>query len=169
MIIVHGKIVDWDLQFFASLSGLLDSQLEELERTAREVPDPDAWGVYDHYEEVCGIGFVACQRYLAAIYGSLAITKPKALALGQRLDCGLTVAQAVNHAANYWKHHDEWHRKKEEKRDANTKQAIEKFGVKVGRDYVLSCVLTGLTHSPTRFKALVSLMEEWREEVRKHA
>ncbi len=168
MLIINGEAYDWDLQFLESVLKLLDSHLEELDRSSREVPDPDSWGVFDHYEEVCGIGFVACQRYLAAIYGSLKLEKHTALAQGARMACGFTVARAVNHAANYWKHHDEWP-PVEGKRELDTRRAIESFGGRIGVDYPLSSVLAGLTSKPHRLGALLGRLEAWREEIRKNA
>jgi hypothetical protein len=167
MFTAGGKVVDFDLEFLESISAVIDAHLDKLDRLAEQVSDPDALGVYDRAEEVYGIGFVVCQRYLAAIYGTLGVKKPQALRIGPRTAVGLTVAQAVNHAANYWKHHDEWRR--EEKRGADTKRAIEKFGFKIGRDYVLSCVFASLTSPPHRLKGLVRQLEAWREDLRKCA
>jgi hypothetical protein len=160
MITSRGKVLDFDLEFLASISVAIDAHLDQLDRLAEQVPDPDAWGVYDRAEEVYGIGFVVCQRYLAAIYGTLGVKKPQALRFGPKTAVGFTVAQAVNHAANYWKHHDERQKKK---------RAIEKFGFKIGRDYVLSCVFASLTPPPHRLKGLVQHLEAWREDLRKNA
>jgi len=169
MITIRGEVLDFDLEFLDSISAVIDAHLDQLDRLAEQVPDPDACGIYDRFEEVYGIGFVVCQRYLAAIYGTLEVKKPKALQFGPKTAVGLTVAQAVNHAGNYWKHHDEWQKKKEGKREADTKRAIEKFGFKIGRDYVLSCVFASLTPPPHRLKGLVQQLEVWREDLRKNA
>ena len=168
MLIIDGHICDWDMAFLGTVLKLLDSRLEELDAVAATTSDPESHGVCDHYEEVCGVGFVACQRYLAAACGWLKIEKHVALTKGPRVPSGLTIAQAVNHAANYWKHHDEWSGEETE-RELKTKRAIEGFGGTIGHDYPLSCVLAETTNRTCRLTDLIPRLEEWRNEIRNGA
>jgi hypothetical protein len=62
----------------------------------------------DNVEFEVGIGFVVCQRYLTSVYGLYELDKGQALDAGPRSCKKYTKAELVNHAANYWKHRDEW-------------------------------------------------------------
>lgn len=104
---IDEKVVDYDLDLLRELLQLLDAQLDRLGKWAARADDADREGIYDSEEHVVGLGFVACQTYLVATYGAMLVKKPKALGFGPPHRSGYTIAQLVNHAANYWKHRDE--------------------------------------------------------------
>lgn len=106
-----GRIYDSEIEYLEEVLHLLDGRLERLLANAPEftpewVP-PDSWDVYDSAEHTTGLGLVACQSYLAASYSYRKIAKAVALRNGPVHPCGLTIVEIINHAANYWKHHDE--------------------------------------------------------------
>jgi hypothetical protein len=70
-----GTIFDFDLEFLREAVRLLDAQLEHLEGEATRLADPDAFGVYDTVEYIVGLGFTACQGYLASTYGQLRVKR----------------------------------------------------------------------------------------------
>jgi hypothetical protein len=158
--------IDYDLELLADLMHVIDDQLDRIVRQSTRVDDPDAMGYFDRAEHITGLGFVACQAHMASTYGFLHVSKPVALARGPRHSCGRTVAELVNHAANYWKHNSEWPLGKNDSRRAKIIAAFEAIGFPVGVDYPLSGVLTELTapHAAS-FGPIVTALESWRNDV----
>ena len=74
--------LDFDLGFLADLLALLDSHLTTLRTAALNNPDADGQGIFHSQDYIVGIGFVACQGYIAATYSQLSLNKGRALALG---------------------------------------------------------------------------------------
>jgi hypothetical protein len=103
-----GRVLDYDMQFLEELLQLLDGPLERLLASVSEFVDPDSWGAFDSAEYTIGLGLVACQSYLVATYSDLEIEKVIALKSGPVHSSGQTIVELINHAANFWKHHDEW-------------------------------------------------------------
>jgi hypothetical protein len=171
MFFVHkSKVCDADLEFLKEHLTLIDTQLDKIDERANEHPDPDSFGVFDTAEGVTGLGFVACQWYLAATYGFLRIDKKPALAAGPRHRSGMTIVEIVNQAANYWKHKDEWPLKKNVRDEVRITEALSAIGVSTERDYVLTSVLAEIAPSkPVRFRTLISSLEGWRDTLREHA
>jgi hypothetical protein len=161
LILGDGEILDFDLQFLRELVRLLDAQLEDIEKQATHVSDVDAFG--EAFEYIAGIGFVACQGYLAVTYGSLGVKKQDALKKKPGHRSGYTIAELVNHAANFWKHHEEWPLNPNSRQQAATLAALAALDIE-GKDYPLSCALAALV-LPTRgrFHALLSHLEAWRD------
>jgi hypothetical protein len=89
------------------------------------------------------------------------------LALGRRHSEAHTVAEAINHAANYWKHHSEWHWVYGTRRHERTFDAIDSCGfIPDPSEYPLSGILTELvTPSFSAFIPLVPKLEEWRNQL----
>ena len=166
MLIIDGHVCDSDLWFLRSVLETLDLRLAELDLAASKTTDPESSGICDPYEELCGVGFVTAQRYLAAVCGWYYVEKHIALKTGPEIGWGLTIAQIINSAANYWKHHDEWWTA-DPKPKMKRKDPLEAFGDSIGYDYPLSCILAGLSEQPYRLSKLVPKLEEWRYSVRK--
>ena len=164
---MKGKVAwDPDLEFLVEHFTLIDTQLDKIDQKAENSPDPDSFGIFDTAESVTGLGFVACQRYLAATSGWVRINKRSALALGPRHPSGMTIPQIINHAANFWKHQDDWRIEKNSKAEVRTREALEKVGVSTKRSYVLSNVLAMIAPSkPERFRTLIPILTAWREEL----
>ena len=162
---VDGTIFDFDLQFLREVAQLLDAQLKRLEAEAKKVEDPDGFGVFDSAEHIVGLGFTACQNYLVATYGSLRVRKDKALGVGPKHRGGCTIAALVNHAANFWKHHDEWSLNPNDSRQARTMAGLATVGIEPD-GYPLAHLLAALV-LPTsdQFQALLSHLEAWRDAV----
>ncbi|PZR71847.1 MAG: hypothetical protein DLM73_14975 [Chthoniobacterales bacterium] len=109
MFLKNGSTVcDYDLDFLRRYLALIDAQLANVTDAARGCYDADQFGMLDDFESVAGLGFVACQRYLAATLGWMKLTKHIALRAGPKHAAGVSVAEVINHVANYWKHQDEW-------------------------------------------------------------
>jgi hypothetical protein len=158
-----GTALDIDLGFLRDLVQLLDRHLEQLEREAAVLPDPDGSGVFESADYLVGLGLVACQGYLAATYGFLRIEKQEALKRGPMHCSGYTIAELVNHGANFWKHRDEWTVDPNKAAQERTLAALAALGCE-GHDYPLTSLLAALvlpTHG--RLQALLSHLEAWRD------
>jgi hypothetical protein len=154
--------MDINIGLLKDILQVLDKQLETLEQEAAECPDPDSFGIFDQGESTIGLGFAACQQYIAATYGRLRIPKENAIRVGPRHQSGMYTAEVVNHAANFWKHHDEWHI--EGKPNKKVVSAIEKLGFQVTDCYLLTSVLASTVNpEPCRFAPVISLLKIWRD------
>src|SRR5260370_1283722 len=102
-------LIDVETSVLRTLITTIGQQLEEVCRKSVETnEDPEALGYFDSAEHLTGLGFVACQTYMATVYGHLRIEKLNALNAGPAHLSGQTKVQIINHAANYWKHNNEW-------------------------------------------------------------
>ena len=124
---------DGDLQLLAQHLEHLDDALAGLNDRISASPDPDAEGLLDTGEYFIGAGFAAVQRYLSATYPYLEIAKSEALTVPPDAGGGVSVVQAINAGANYWKHLDEWGLRNIVFRDMNSlsriaRQTIERCG-----------------------------------------
>ena len=161
-------LLDYDLELLKGIVRTIDQHLETINQRSTEVDDADSFGYFDQAEHALGLGFVACQTYISAICGQLGTKKQDALSFGPQHSSGQTVVQIVNHAANYWKHSDEWLLNKNHKKKKYIEIAFEAIGASVETDYPLSNVLMEIT-SPRKasFESLVELLIIWNEELSK--
>ncbi len=84
-----------------------------------------------------GIGFVVCQKFLTSVYGLYSLEKTTALDVGPRHSEKYTKAQLVNHAANYWKHRDEWDLERDTRGRSQLSQMIVATKLNIAR-YVVA-------------------------------
>jgi hypothetical protein len=163
------SIYDWfaddEFRILEELIEVIDGHLDRLDRAVQTCPDPDAWDLSDPIDAACGLGFAAIQQYLASTAAFRAVDKSKALGCGPALASGQTVAESVNHAANWWKHCDEWQLGKKSSREVKTTQGIESFVPNDERD-VLSAALRVLANpDAARFAAVLPLIKSWRDDL----
>jgi hypothetical protein len=163
-LIGDADVWDLDLDYLQKHLSLIDAHLDIVAKEARGCGDPDAFGVFDEIESLVGFGFAACQRYLTATYGWMKLTKGAALAAGPKHRSGLSIAEIVNHTANYWKHHEEWNGEKTSKQQQRTEAGMKLIGV-LDSDYPVSNALGELT-TGTAFKPLLSDLRQWRDQLR---
>jgi len=168
MLITLGKSVwDTDLDMLAELLAVIDAQLETVLQRCDDPSLAGQLGYFDSAEHITGLGFVACQAYLTAIYGSLNVKKLNALSIGPHHSSGQTTVEIINHAANFWKHHDEWHLDKSGACQDRVRKAFDAVGFPVDLDYPLVGILSELVvPESAAFKSLVGKLRQWREEMR---
>lgn len=142
---MRDQLLTIETNLSTELVELIDARLEELTDKWGAPEVAELLGYYDSMEHLTGLGFVACQSYVTAIYGILGVPKRKALRLGPNHGSGSSVATIVNAAANYWKHNHEWHMEKSSKRREAIEAAFDEVGFPVGTEYPLSGVLTELS------------------------
>jgi hypothetical protein len=158
------RVSDLEITFLEKHLSLIDAQLDVIADDAKKVGDPDMFGHLDDAESLTGLGFVACQRFQTAVYPHQKATKDAALSVGPSHDSGLTIAQIVNHAANYWKHEDEWRHESPTKQQQRTRAAIELLNGGA-TDYPLSCVLAEITGGDYHFCRLLPQLTIWYEQL----
>jgi len=165
---MHTLWIEAELENLAKLIAAIDRHLSEICARSVEVDDADSFGYFDSAEHATGLGLVACQTYMAAVYGTLGVEKRRALTFGPKHLGGLPKVQIINHAANYWKHNNEWASDRRAARQLAIEQAFEAVGFPVGTDYPLSGVLTELANPyPASLAAVVSTLEDWKAELYK--
>ncbi len=105
------------------------------------------------------------KRFLTSICGLYGLKKNKALSVGPSHSDQYTIAQLVDHAANYWKHSNEWNYEKKHNRQI----VIEKALKSVGADRCGAPLMGVLTEiSPKKesgFESLVDELERWAYQV----
>jgi hypothetical protein len=156
-------LLDAELDVLAKVITTIDQQLDEVIQESTRIDDPDSFGYFDIAEQLTGLAFVACQTYMATVYGYLRLEKQKALTMGARHSGGLTKVEIINHAANYWKHNNEWSIDRSVARRNAIEKAFESVGFPVGTDYPLSGVLTEVA-SPNgaTFRPVLNILESWK-------
>lgn len=158
--------IERELETLLELVRLLDKQLSELSNKSVDAEDADAYGYFDTMEHLVGLAMVIGQTYLATVCGAISIEKKLGMKMGPSHFGGKTKAEIINHAANYWKHNNEWGTERSDRRQQAIEEAFESVGFPVGTDYPLSGVLTEL--SDPRFAsldALVDILLEWKSAV----
>jgi hypothetical protein len=156
-------LLDYEAGQIKDLILMIDAKLSELVDTSSQVDDPDGFGYFDSAEHLIGLGCVTCQAYMTAVYGILGIDKSTALSQGPEHPSGTTIASAVNHAANYWKHNNEWAVGTTAARQARIEAAFEGLGFPVGTEYPLSGILMEVS-SPDHasFQSIMTKLDNWR-------
>jgi hypothetical protein len=167
-ILKDGAVWDPDLDFLAEILFLLDKQRMSMTGAWKDAETADSCGVFDSAEHITGLGFVACQAYITATHGFLKVEKSSALAFGPRHKTGKSVVKIIHHAANYWKHHDEWPLDKSAANQDRIRIAFDEVGISAARDYPLSGILTTLAEpEPPAFKPLIGKLASWRDDLRR--
>jgi len=160
--------LDYEIAIISGLVIAIDKQLSEICETAVATGGADDFGYYDAAEHATGIGLVACETVIATVCGGLGIEKSTALKLGPMHAGGLTKVQIINHAANYWKHNNEWSHERTDNRQKAIARAFDSVGFPVDTDYPLSGVLTELTAPEcASLSAVLSVLAEWKSTVMK--
>jgi hypothetical protein len=156
----------YEIGLIKDLILMIDEKLADLLERSNDVDDPDALGYFDSAEQLTGLGLVACQTYMTAVYGILGIAKRDALLSGPRHSTGSTIVALINHGANYWKHNNEWSVSKDSRQREYTKKAFESVGFPVDLDYPLSGMLTELVAPEyASFAAILDKLEDWVREL----
>ena len=161
-----GRVNDYDMQFLEELLELLDGHIERLSANVPEFIDADSWGVHDSTEYTVGLGFVACQSYLAATYGDLKVEKVAALKSGPKHASGRPIVELINHAANFWKHPDEWSLPSNKGRGERVCDALDALFADDTCCYPVTTILQALVFARSnRLQALLPHLRAWRDDL----
>ena len=158
--------LDAQLESLGELIGMIDQELDAICQKSTQVGDADSFGYFDSAEHVTGLGFVACQTYMATVYGYMKIEKQIALSAGPCHPGGHSKVQIINHAANYWKHNNEWVLDRSAARRQVIEKAFDSVGFPVGTDYPLSGVLTEVASPESAgFQPVLHILRLWKVEL----
>ena len=163
------QILDMEVHFMRNAFGLLDSQLEELNKyMTKDFETEGDSALVDDWEYLHGIGFVMAQRYLTSSCAVLRIgknDKPKAFSVGPRVNADVCCAAVVNAVANHWKHSDEWDFSNLFDHSKRTIQTIKAVGVEVPQcgGYVASNVFGKM--GLKKFSDLTAILRQWSDDV----
>jgi hypothetical protein len=164
-----GRVLDFDLEFLRELLGVLDSHLDRLSTYAMRLDDPESFGIYESRDYIVGIGFAACQRYIATTSAECLLEKPKALALGPPHHSGESLASIINAAANCWKHQDEWALPGNRGFRRQTVDTLAALGLP-DNVYTMDAILHKLVLGSTpHLMALLPHLEAWRDSLPDHS
>ena len=165
-LVTQNGVCDYDLDLLSQVLNVLDEQLDKFEDKCQSSEDADAFGLYDWAEHIAGIGFAACQAYIAATYPVTRVAKVDALRGGPLHSAsGRPVAAILNAAANFWKHHPEWPLERSQARQDLVRAAFEDLGYPADGEYPLSGVLTELRCGQARFNFILPLLTQWRDHL----
>jgi hypothetical protein len=104
-----GEVFDFRFAMLDEVITVLDGHLTRLDESFAGCETLlDQFSVYDSFDHFLGIGFAAAQVYVAGTAAELGLSRVRAMALGPLHRTGQPVVGLVCHAANYWKHRDEW-------------------------------------------------------------
>lgn len=155
---------------FARLQGLLamlDVKLAELDAAIKKSADPDTDGLLDHIEYIVGVGLVATQQFISETSVFTGLNKDKAYSMGPRHRSGIAYIQAIDSAANYWKHEAEWWRDLDALQSSSLKTRVHVGTIADCTDYQLSNFLFALSDNyEIRFKCLVPIITKWLDELK---
>jgi len=105
---VGNECTDADFALLCRHLKILDVELSQINAAITSSCDPESDGLCDAGEYFIGHGLIAIQRYLTATRTSLRVSLPDAFNVPPMLQGGLSFVAAINAAANYWKHMEEW-------------------------------------------------------------
>jgi hypothetical protein len=149
------------IDFMRSVFRFVDDQIVALEKIIQEDMDREGdSGLLGYAEYFAGMGFVAGQRYITSVRGLFKIGKQQALAFGPEFSSGVSYAQLINAAANYWKHSDEWDFEKLNDQQLATRAIIEKAGVSVGPTELVAYNVFNVLEI-AGFMEVIPLLSKW--------
>ena len=158
--------IEHELQTLVALVRLLNQQLSALSDKSTEAEDADAFGHFDTMEHLVGLAMVIFQTYVATVCGTISVDKRLALKNGPIHSGGMHKVEIVNHAANYWKHNNEWGPERSDRRRRAIEDAFDSVGFPVGTDYPLSGVLAELSAPKfASLEPLIEILHQWKTTV----
>ena len=168
---------------------VLDAEIADISSKIDTSDDPEGNGYYDSGEYFMGAGLAAVQKYMTETFYSFGVDRKKALDAGPKLAGGVSFANVVWFAANYWKHDAEWWKGAIEvgSKDSDGMSPIniswpaggkpkssvallEGFG-RFGHDYICSIVLATLVDDAedVRLRSVLTYLESWRTDLKQMA
>ena len=159
-------VFDFYLEFLTDSVEFLDRQLVRLDQEIQASPDPDGLGLFDRYEQVIGLGLVACQQYITATRTTIGAPKEKVFNYGPHHRTGFQIASIINAGANFWKHSKEWDNGTD---GARTRKDLLSLVDDLDQPYALTNIFHELLSPlPLRFERVVPFLVNWRDDMIRH-
>lgn len=155
--------LDYDLNLFMDIARPIDREIHELFDVVKT--DWETADMFDYplkIEQLLGVGLAAGQVYLTSAMREQKAPKTDALLLGPRQSCGHTIAQLINHGANFWKHGDGWDYDVPDKRRDAILRAFAVVGIPEDHWKLLELITKITGGTEPRLADLQPLLEEWR-------
>ena len=173
MVILASKndVVDYELPLLMRCLKIFDLELREIVSKIELSSNPESDGLYDAGESVIGHALVATQHYLTSVRSGLKLKQKAAFSVGPTVADGVFIAEALNAAANYWKHHEEWYAELQDSPDGHlsghgmaTRAVLEK--VVPWSDYTCSNFLAAVLGGDNfELSRLLPLIVQWRDNL----
>jgi hypothetical protein len=132
--VVGDDYADGEFTLLSKHLSLLDTELERINIAIKNSRDPDTDGLCDSGEYFIGFGFIAIQQYIASTFPQTGIPKKEALKFPPAIKSDLTVMEALNAGANYWKHYEEWGFHIAISEDVDSIEGLKKITITRNRD-----------------------------------
>ena len=171
MLVFKNDVGDYELPRLERYLHLLDLELREAVSRIKLSIDSESNGLYDVVESVIGHAFVDIQYYLTSVRSGLNLKPKAAFSVGPLVADGISIAEALNAAANYWKHHEEWYAELQDSPDGHlsgqgmaTLAVLEK--VVPWSDYTCSNFLAAVLGGDNfELSRLLPLIVQWRDNL----
>lgn len=161
----NNHISDTYLNLLESFLHTVDSEWDHTVSESKRYPPDDAMFI-DRLDDVAGLGFTVCQRYMVSAYPSFGLSKKDALALPPLHSSGTTIVALINSGANYWKHSDEWRDEKHEYQKDKTVGVLRTALSEAEIGYCCSNLVSALVgNSPQPFSRILKHLMEWRSNL----
>ncbi|MCR8825703.1 hypothetical protein [Pseudosulfitobacter koreensis] len=168
---------------------VLDAEIADILSKIDASDNPEGNGYYDSGEYFMGAGLAAVQKYMTETFYFFDVDQKKALDAGPKLAGGVSFANVVWSAANYWKHDAEWWEGALEAgpqdsdgmspisiswpiggKSKSSVAFLEGSG-RFGHDYICSIVLAALVNGAedVRLQLVLPYLESWRADVKQMA
>lgn len=166
MYLISGEdFIDGELSKLAEFLSLIDSKLIDIEFAIEKSVDPDSGGLFDRAEYFIGLGFVAIQQYLLDTLILTGIDKKVAYCLGPMHKSGISYVNAMNSAANWWKHEAEWFNAGEIPNSGKSTHSNVQL-LANSHEYALSNLLAALNATgKLSLSALLPALAVWRSAI----
>lgn len=161
------KFADPELFYLKEICMMLDEKIKIDYEKIKAARDVDIDGAGDHSEYLIGLGFTAMQRYLLDVLDMRKIKKHEVLNLGNKFSSELSIAEIINHAANWWKHEPAWTTiALDEKELTKDNATLDTILENAEYPYALSNILGGITkENEFCLSSVLPHLLKWREDV----
>ena len=162
---INNHITDTYQGLLESFLSTVDSEWDHTATESHKYPPEDAMYI-ERLDDISGLGFTVCQRYMASAFPSFGLSKKEALDLPPFHSSGTTVVALINSGANFWKHSDEWidenHEYKKEKTLGILRTALSEAEIGSCCSNLVSALVGD---SPQPFSRILKYIMDWRSHL----
>lgn len=163
---IGSEFADEELSYLAEVCSMLDEKIKIDYAKIKAARDVDIDGAGDHCEYLIGLGFTAMQRYLVDVLDMSKINKNDVLKLGNKFSSEFSIAEIINHAANWWKHEPEWTMIAFDEKELTSNKTINAVLEHAEYPYALSNILGELLKEQEFcLSNVLPHLIKWRKEV----
>lgn len=162
MILFFGDdVVDDGMHALRNILAMIDAERARID--AALIAVTEECPLHEEADELAGLGFVACQRYITQVAAQFEVPRNAAVAAGPAAPSGQAAASLVDAAANAWKHEAEWRDPPERRQEATADRLVADLPEQ-GGDYKYVNALHAVCPDG-RFASMADLLVRWRDAV----